>query len=144
MEHITKAIQQFRRKRKLKKVCKACDIKQLFSWVKDYALHITDDLPKGRATGKTTAVCLRILLDANEQTTAEKILYQLGRDPNLAYCHSRQLARSTVDCLRRMYLCCLASDVKLPQIEFIDGKIKGPGNCKFISIFDIILIWDRG
>ena len=123
---------------KLEKICKACDIDPLFPSVKDYALHITDDLPKERQTGKTTAICLRILLDANVQTTAENILYQLRHDPDLVCCHSRPFARATVNRLRRMYQQCISAGMKLPQIEFVNNKIKGPSNGNFVCIFDII------
>ncbi len=143
MKRILKIVHQFRQQRKLKKICKACSINPLFPSVKDYALHITDDLPQERATGKTTAVYLRILLDAGEQTSAKTILYQLKHDPDLAHCNNLRLVRGTVCRLRCMYQKCIDSGVKLPRIEFADNMIKGPIDSGFVRIFNIIPIFER-
>ena len=66
---------------RLRKICKAIGINP-YRWQKDYALGKTDTLnaPEGRATGKTTAVMLRLLLTC--EMDVGRIINILKADPD--------------------------------------------------------------
>ena len=71
-----------RRRRRLRRICEAIDIRP-YRWQRDFALGRIgcDAFPKGRATGKTTAVFLRILmLPPNASEVAVRTV--LARDPD--------------------------------------------------------------
>lgn len=66
---------------RLWKICKVIGIKP-FRWQRDFALGRTDILnaPEGRATGKTTAVMLRLLLTC--ESDVSQIIRILKADPD--------------------------------------------------------------
>lgn len=75
-------VENARRRRRLRRICDALDIRP-YCWQRDFALGLIgcDAFPKGRATGKTTAVMLRILmLPPNASDVAVRAI--LARDPD--------------------------------------------------------------
>lgn len=75
-------IQDIRQRRRLRRICEAIEIRP-YPWQRDFALGLIgcDAFPEGRATGKTTAVLLRILmLPPNASEVAVRTI--LARDPD--------------------------------------------------------------
>ena len=80
--HIRVLIDGIRRRRRLRCICEAIDIRP-YRWQRDFALGRIgcDAFPKGRSNGKTTAVLLRILmLPPNASEVAVRTV--LARDPD--------------------------------------------------------------
>ena len=75
-------IQDIRQRRRLRRICEAIEIRP-YRWQRDFALGLIgcDAFPSGRATGKTTAVMLRLLmLPPNASQVAVRTI--LARDPD--------------------------------------------------------------
>lgn len=75
-------VENARRRRRLRRICDALDIRP-YRWQRDFALGLIgcDAFPKGRSTGKTTAVMLRLLmLPPNASEVAVRAI--LARDPD--------------------------------------------------------------
>lgn len=75
-------IQDIRQRWRLRRICEAIEIRP-YRWQREFALGLIgcDAFPKGRATGKTTAVLLRILmLPPNASEVAVRTI--LARDPD--------------------------------------------------------------
>lgn len=75
-------IQDIRQRRRLRRICEAIDVRP-YRWQRDFALGLIgcDAFPSGRATGKTTAVMLRLLmLPPNASSVAVRTI--LARDPD--------------------------------------------------------------
>ena len=91
---------------RLRKICKALDIKP-YNWQRDFALGKTDTLnaPEGRATGKTMAVMLRLLMAYPGKPV--NALHTLRADPDfgtatmrMVYWYDREYSRHAHACDR--------------------------------------------
>lgn len=72
------------RRFRFRQICKAVGIKP-YKWQRDFALKLCPYIggPEGRATGKTTAVMLRLLLDEPASVTARPLAYMyFEEDPD--------------------------------------------------------------
>jgi len=79
---ISVLIQDIRQRWRLRRICEAIDVRP-YRWQRDFALGLIgcDAFPSGRATGKTTAVMLRLLmLPPNASEVAVRTI--LARDPD--------------------------------------------------------------
>ena len=79
---IRQLIEDIRQRWRLRRICEAIGIRP-YRWQRDFALGRIgcDAFPKGRSTGKTTAVMLRILmLPPNASSVAVRTI--LARDPD--------------------------------------------------------------
>lgn len=105
-------------RRRLKKVCGALKIEPT-AWQAEYALHGTgaNKWPKGRRTGKTTAVILRALV--KRPKTPEQLVAIFSTDGDF-YWGSMNMRRVTVNEWVKKASVCRKAGVKIPQIALLD------------------------
>ena len=89
---------------RLRKICKALDIVP-YPWQRDFALSKTDTLnaPEGRATGKTMAVMLRLLMAYPGKPV--NTLHTLRADPDFRTATTRMLHWYDSEYRRHTFAC---------------------------------------
>lgn len=87
-------------------ICRSLEIKP-YPWQKEYALGFPADFPKGRRTGKTVAVMLRLLMIESGSSYASSLFasYVLSHDPDWRETDLRRCRWYADEYKRMRYVC---------------------------------------